>query len=170
MSKEGFYWVSIQGFAYSDFSVNNITVDRKADAIMSPVEEGMYIFDGKVIRPLTVTVDITVLEGKWESVYAQLLKMYENRRYEFYEVVTKGEVIDNLMLISIPRREVPEKYDAIDAQLQFVQVVYVNQKFKAITKPKSSSDASTRGTGQKSTGNAKKTMDFMFANRVRMTF
>ena len=170
MSKDGFYWVSIQGFAYSDFSVNNITVDRKSDAIMSPVEEGMYIFDGKVILPLTVTVDITVLEDKWESVYAQLLKMYENRRYEFYEVVTKGEVIDNLMLISIPRREVPEKYDAIDTQLQFVQVVYVNQKFKAITKPKSKSDTSTKGTGQKSTGNAQKTVDYMFANRVRMTF
>ena len=166
MYNDGFYWVSIQGFAYSDFSVNNITVDRKSDALMSPVEEGMYIFDGKVIRPLTVTVDITVLEGKWESVYAQLLKMYENRSYKFYEVVTKGEVISNLMLTGIPRKEVPEKYDAIDAQLNFVQVVYVNEQYSHISHPKSKSDSSTKGTGQKRTSG--RIVDLGFFGKVKL--
>ena len=149
MDKDGFYWVSIQGFAYTDISVNNITVDRKSDAIMSPVEEGSYIFDNKVIRPLTVTVDITVKEDRWESVYSRLLKMYENRRYEFYEVVTKGEVIGNLMMTGLPRKEVSDKFDAIDAELHFVQVVYVNERYKIISKPFAKSDTSTRCTGHK---------------------
>lgn len=148
MSKS-FYIVGIQGLEEPQFSIDSITVERKADAIMSPIETGSFVFDNKVIRPLHVTVEASVPEEHWDSVWTKILKMYENRTYNFYEVYSKGEVIGDLMLVTLPRKETSDKYDRIDMTLQFVQVVYAKEGAKKIKTPRKKSDRATRPSGQK---------------------
>lgn len=145
-----FHIVGVQGLEEPDFSIDSIVVERIADSIMSPIETGSYVFDNKVIRPLQVTVEASVPEDSWDSVWTKLLKMYEDRTYNFYEVYSKGEIIGDLMLLKLPRRETPDKYDRIDMTLQFVQVMYAKEGSKKIKTPRNKSNASTKPSGQKS--------------------
>ena len=133
------------------FSVNNVEVSRTANAIKSPVERGHYVFDNKVLMPLEVTVDILVKEDEWDSVWSELERMYNNRSYEFYTVYTKGEIIGNLMLLELPRKETPDKWDAVELTLKFVQVIIAREgrTYASISNPAKKSDTSTQSTGQK---------------------
>ena len=160
--ESGFYWVEIPNISNRvttggqivgkpGLSVHSVEVDRTANAIKSPVERGHYVFDNKVIMPLEVTVNIIVKENEWDSVWSELERMYNNRSYEFYTVCTRGEVIGNLMLVGLPRKETPDKWDAVELTLKFVQVVIASEgrTYASISNPAKKSDTSTQSTGQK---------------------
>lgn len=133
------------------FSINDVEVHRTSNAIKSPVERGHYVFDNKVLMPIEVTVNVLVKEDEWDYVWSELERMYNNRSYEFYTVYTKGEIIGNLMLLELPRKEQPDKWDAVELTLKFVQVMIAKEerKYASITKPSKASDTSTQNTGQK---------------------
>ena len=159
--ESGFNWVQIpnvsnretggQIIEKSGFSVQNVEVNRTANAIRSPVERGHYVFDNKVIMPLEGTVNIIVKENQWDSVWSELERMDNNRSYEFYTVYTKGEIIGNLMLLELPRKETPDKWDAVELTLKFVQVIIAREgrTYASISNPAKKSDTSTQSTGQK---------------------
>lgn len=154
---EGFYWVSIPGLDGIDglardkynaekFNITNVTVKRNANAIKSPVETGYYVFDNKVLMPLEVTMSAVVCERNWDEVWSILLQIYNERSYNFYTVYTRGELIDNLMLVELTREETTDKFDAVDITLHFTQVVYTSEAAKEIADKK---DQATKKTGQK---------------------
>lgn len=128
-------------------NIMKIDVNRRADAIMSPVEEGYKVFDNKVIQPLTANVTIIVKQRNWEKAWELILNMYNNRTYEFYDIETRGEIISNMMLTNVSRREIIEKSDAIELTLGFVQIIYATESSKMIPSDKQNSD--TTDTGQK---------------------
>lgn len=152
---DGFYWVNIPGLDSLDtkdstggeiFSITNVTVTRSANAIKSPVETGHVVFDNKVIMPLEVTMKAIVKAKNWQSVWGTLLRIYNDRTYTFYSVYTRGEIIDNLMLVSMDRDETTDKFDAVDITLKFVQIIYATEQAKQVENKK---DAKTKKSGRK---------------------
>lgn len=153
--KDDFYWVNIPGLdsiTEKDstngelFSITNISVKRNAAAIKSPVETGYQVFDNKVIMPLEVTMSAIVQARNWTRVWGVLLGIYNERSYNFYSVYTRGEVIDNLMLVDITREETSDKFDAVDLTLHFTQIIYTSEAGKAVENKK---DITTKKTGRK---------------------
>lgn len=161
---DGFYWVSIEEFdelspekqqyntdgstrIYSHtgeaINIMDITVERSAKAIMSPIETGSMVFDNKVIMPLHVTVRMTVDEKWWSKVWDKLVAMYNNRTYKFYSVYTRGELIEDLMLVKLPRRETSEMFDTVEFNLEFIQVIYASEKKRKVTSPQNQKTANT---------------------------
>lgn len=155
---DGFYWVNIPGLdTIADstdktggeiFSITDVSVTRSANAIKSPIETGTQIFDNKVIMPLEVTMRAIVKASNWQKVWEILLRIYNDRTYTFYSVYTRGEIIDNLMLVGIDREETSDKFDAVDLTLKFTQIIYATEQAKQVDDQK---DSSTKNTGQKNT-------------------
>ena len=155
-----FYWVNIPELETIEgvkqewgdvFNITNIDVDRTADAIMSPIELGTKVFDNKVIQPLHVTLNAIVKCRYWEAVWDKLLTMFNNRTYNFYDVYTKGELIDNLMLTKVSRVETVDKYDAVEVRLEFIQIVYATETALYLTYTNAADEQNndTTDTGQK---------------------
>lgn len=126
-----------------DFSVIDIEVDRRSEGIQHPVEDGTKIFDNKVILPLTVKLTGIVHLKNFERIWSYILKMYECRTYKFFDVLTKTEELNNLMLTEVPKRETSEKWDAVEITLTFQQVMFTKQE----TVPKDNRHADTIDTG-----------------------
>lgn len=168
---ETFYLVGISDSGTDSMidgiSINDITVNRNADMIMSPVERGYYVFDQKVLRPLTVDVNVTILENDWTRAWNKIVNLYENRSYKFCSVYTKGELIESLMLANLPRKETPDKYDAVDLTLNFVQVIIAKESTEMYS-TRSRSDTSTKKTGQKSL--TPSAIGFGIGNYIRQMF
>jgi hypothetical protein len=164
--EDGFYWVNIPGLDSLDgttdsggekFNITNVTVNRKANAIRSPVETGYQVFDNKVIMPIEVTMSALVKASDWAGVWSILQGIYDERSYNFYTVYTRGEILRNLMLTEITREETTDKFDAVDLTLHFVQVMIASESSRMlasensneISNPSDKKDSSTKHTGQK---------------------
>ncbi len=161
---DGFYWVNIpgldsfeeigggkrDGWNSEKFSITNITVARKANAIRSPIETGYQVFDNKVIMPIEVTMSAMVKAANWQEIWDILQGIYDERSYNFYTVYTRGEIVKNLMLTEVTREETTDKFDAVDLTLHFVQVVYATEKGVGIPgNTFDKKDENTKQTGQK---------------------
>lgn len=154
---DGFYWVNIPGLDGLDglarddtngeiFNITNVTVKRNANAIKSPIETGLQIFDNKVLMPIEVTMSAIVNARNWTRVWEILLRIYNERSYNFFTVYTRGEIIDNLMLTDMTREETTDKFDAVDITLHFTQIIYATEQGKAVADSK---DSDTKDTGRK---------------------
>lgn len=138
---DDFYLVSIDELADLEdayprsMGYQNVNVDRKADAIRAPVEEGYYVFDNKVIQPVSVDMTLIVKCSIWNEVHEKLVRMFEMREYTFYEITTRGDVFGNMALIGMSRAETNEMYDAMEVKLNFLQILTAREERKKVRKP-----------------------------------
>lgn len=134
--------------------------NRSSKIIGAPVETGLTIFDNKVIQPRQISLNgiIPLAHNgdfqNWtpEKCLSDLKEAFENRTYETYTVVTKTEIVPNLIVESLQYSYTSDKYDAVDVNMTLKELLIANQKYrkvKPIEKPASRDNNMTIESGRK---------------------
>lgn len=102
-----------------DFVVMDIQVVPKARTAKSPLETGYKTIDNKVIEPRTIRVTGYV-RGEFVGIVDRIIeRMLNNRKWEFYAVVSKVAAYTDLILVDAPHHEDKEKHDVVEYTLEF---------------------------------------------------
>ena len=139
--------VSVAGMLLE--GVDNITITHTARGISAPVESGRYVFDNKVLMPATVSVRAILDCNHWQDTYSKLYAIYLEKSYEFTWVNSRGEYIENLMMESLSHSDTSEKFDAVEVNMKFTEVVITRQDKIALS-ANSQTQTKTKDTGIKS--------------------
>lgn len=106
-----------------DIWEGKLTVKDSYDITGSPMETGVMTFDNKVRKPQTVVVEAIVKSDEWSSVKRKVSRMMSNRDFEFYSVSGKIDYYVNLALTDAKWDASDDKYDAVDLELEFQEVI-----------------------------------------------
>lgn len=129
-------WVAVysspDGDSYSEvdgFAPFKVKVEKTSNIIGAPVETGQISFDNKVKMPKKITVEGQI-DFDWNSDEENdaneiLTQMWENRKFEFYCVVTKEKAYKNLVLKDMISENDTEKFDLTKCTLVFLEVLLV---------------------------------------------
>lgn len=122
--------------------VQSCDVTCRAQLIKHPVESGSEVFDNKVREPRVITIRAFV-SAKDEGTIKALDKIWNDRRFHFYEITTRAGVFKDFCCEECSHTEGNDKLDALDYTIRFCEIL------KAIGRPKvaSGDDASTQNFG-----------------------
>lgn len=121
------------------FKITRIEPSPTARMAGAPVETGFQTNDTKIIDPMTISVTGLVKSSGYKHIYKELKEMFNNRRFEFYSVISKVDYYTNLCLLEIPHKEDAERYDVIEMTLKFQKVMMDKEQ-------KTAADASNSDT------------------------
>lgn len=131
-------------------SIDSIKVMPSARVIGSPIETGQVSFDNKVRDPYNLVVKCTIMmDEQGKDALDKLWEMYENRDFEFYSVAIDDLGYDNLTLVQLPHERNCERYDWIQTEIVFTNVMLV-QKDKSKAKSANAENSNFRKTGYSS--------------------
>lgn len=129
------------------FKVFKVSNEPSSRIIGAPVENGMVVFDNKVIDPARVVVSgqICIVEdfsgnrfGDSMKARSEIIRMFNSRQVgssagntdKLFSVSDGDECFDNLMLESYKKTREATKYDLAEYELVFKKVMFV-QKYNA---------------------------------------
>lgn len=142
-------------------SLMGIRDSLKSRIISAPVEDGWLTMDHKVRMPRTVEVSGTVSfvaktggdkDKTADEIMGELRDMFEDTTGKTFTVISKSDVIGNLICESMDTNDTPDKFDAQDVTIVFKELITVDaawRSYAGISEPAVGDNADTSKSGTK---------------------
>lgn len=150
--------------------VMKISIHSPTKVARHPVESGSVIMDNKVIQPTEIVAECFLYIADYSDQIERLLAALDDKSDFTYEIRTKTDTHENLILEDMKEEHVKDKFDVVHITLNFVEMMPINvnvrqasgtQRKNANGKPPKTS--SKQDNEKKWSGQAKK---FLFGSQA----
>lgn len=128
--------------------------------ISAPVESGREFFDNKVIMPREISIEgILPLgnngernEGDANKIVQDIKKMFRDHSYKTYTIVTKTDVVENMMCSGLEFLNSKDMFDAVNISISFKELIIANEAIRESIGSKKSTPANRDNNGTAQSG------------------
>jgi len=145
---------------FQDGITMRVSVNEEATLMSHPIEDDSSVSDFRVVQPSTIELNLMVGRENYQTAYGEIKQGF--LKATKFQIQTKTNVYDNMIIGALPHEENAEQYNVIPIVVSFKEVKFAKSELIKISEDDArfAKHSDTKKAGRKQPFNVVRPVEF----------